>query len=307
MNKIDAQAEFCNLPEWWDAGFTGKGVNVWNCEGFTDHGKISRKRILQSAPDATVFSGHISSRTANGQYKEVSVMLDDGTGKTIPVPLEEFLTENKIRVLNSSFCPTPFQHPGYKVHPYWKDIIDRYDLCVCCSSGNERKKDRTFDNDGEYLWFVGAVNQGKDGLPVRAGYSNGGEGLDFTDFTGIWNGTSFSSPYLAGKIALILQRWPTLTRQEVYEYIKANCMDLGDSGTDTLYGNGLLIMPEIGEDMEITKTKVLVDGTIKEVKRVMVNNENYIRLRDMDDVLGICKVDYDKARNLPIVKKGVRE
>lgn len=53
----------------------------------------------------------------------------------------------------------------------------------------------------------------------------------------------------------------------------------------------------------INKTKVLVDGKIIEVKRVMVNNENYIRLRDMDDVLGICKVDYDKKQNLPIVKK----
>lgn len=53
----------------------------------------------------------------------------------------------------------------------------------------------------------------------------------------------------------------------------------------------------------ITKTKVLVNGKIIEVKRVMVNNENYIRLRDMDDVLGICKVDYDKEKNLPIVKK----
>ncbi len=55
---------------------------------------------------------------------------------------------------------------------------------------------------------------------------------------------------------------------------------------------------------EITKTKVLVDGQIKEVKRVMVNNENYIRLRDMEDVLGICDVDYDAEKNLPIVRKG---
>lgn len=54
----------------------------------------------------------------------------------------------------------------------------------------------------------------------------------------------------------------------------------------------------------ITTTKVLVNGKAIDVKRVMVNDENYIRLRDFDDVLGICKVDYDKKKNLPIVKKG---
>lgn len=57
------------------------------------------------------------------------------------------------------------------------------------------------------------------------------------------------------------------------------------------------------EANKIGKTKVLVNGVIKEVKRVMVNNENYIRLRDMEDVLGICDVDYDAKRNLPIVRK----
>lgn len=57
------------------------------------------------------------------------------------------------------------------------------------------------------------------------------------------------------------------------------------------------------EANKIGTTKVEVNGKIIEVKRVMVNNENYIRLRDMDDVLGICKVDYNKEKNLPIVKK----
>lgn len=57
------------------------------------------------------------------------------------------------------------------------------------------------------------------------------------------------------------------------------------------------------EENKIGKTKILVNNQIIEVKRVMVNNENYIRLRDFDDVLHICKVDYDKDKNLPIVKK----
>lgn len=53
----------------------------------------------------------------------------------------------------------------------------------------------------------------------------------------------------------------------------------------------------------ITKTKILVNNKIIEVKRVMVNDENYIRLRDFDDVLHICRVDYDKEKNLPIIRQ----
>ena len=59
----------------------------------------------------------------------------------------------------------------------------------------------------------------------------------------------------------------------------------------------------LAKKSDLSTTKVLVNNEIKNVKRVMVNNENYIRLRDFEDVLGICKVDYDKDKNLPIVKK----
>lgn len=154
--KVDRQADYCNITQWHDKGYTGKGVGVWNCEGFTDHGKISRKRILQAAPEANVFSGNISGRTKNGVYTDVKVMLDDGNGNKTPVPVEEFIEKNNIRILNASFQPTPFQFPGYKVNQYWKDLIDKYDLCIFCSSGNEREKDKKFDNDGEYLWYIGA-------------------------------------------------------------------------------------------------------------------------------------------------------
>ena len=33
----------------------------------------------------------------------------------------------------------------------------------------------------------------------------------------------------------------------------------------------------------------------------MVDNENYIRLRDFEDVLGICDVEYDEVRKMPVV------
>ena len=56
-----------------------------------------------------------------------------------------------------------------------------------------------------------------------------------------------------------------------------------------------------GDEM-ITTTKVLSNGEIKEVRRIMKDGENYIRLRDLEDVLGICDVDYDAEKKMPIIQ-----
>lgn len=313
--------EFSNIPNWWEHGYTGKGVAVWNMEGYTSHsghGKTSRKRIFGSAPDATVLSGSVTYASSVTELKNPTVLWEqdeDLSGKNqIRVPLEEFIATHNIKVINASLSPAPFSYPGYKTHPEWKRLIEKYDLCCFASSANDSNRDKAFDNSDYGWWYVGACYffGGHEDDIRRHGYSNGGEGLDFIDFTGDWSGTSSSSPYLAGKCALVRQRFPRFNRFQVYEYMKQNCMDLGDAGEDKLFGHGLFILPPIKEDVkpkgdddvEITKTKVLVDGVIKEVKRVMVNNENYIRLRDMEDVLGICDVDYDAEKNLPIVRKG---
>lgn len=60
---------------------------------------------------------------------------------------------------------------------------------------------------------------------------------------------------------------------------------------------------EMEEDM-VTKTKIEINGTIKEVDIINKDGFNYIKLRDLSDAI---VVDYDQARKLPIVKsKGVR-
>lgn len=307
--------DYCNVTNWWEHGFTGKGVSVWNCEGYSGHnghGKNSRKRILGSAPDATVISGHVNYITQKGIVTNVTVNVEldeDLSGEhQMKVPLEELIEQYNIKVVNASLSPAPFSYPGYKTNQYWKDLIEKYDLCCFASSANDSNRNKTFDNSDYGWWYVGAMFMFKNDPSDlrRHGYSNGGKGLDFIDFTGDWAGTSSSSPYLAGKCALVRQRYPHMDRFEVYQYMKEHAMDLGDLGEDTLFGHGLFILPndfgEEDEEVEITKTKVLVNDKIIEVKRVMVNDENYIRLRDFDDVLHICKVDYDKEKNLPIVK-----
>ncbi len=55
------------------------------------------------------------------------------------------------------------------------------------------------------------------------------------------------------------------------------------------------------EEEMVTETKIMVDGKIKTVKRILKDGENYIRLRDMDDVLGVVKVEYDEANKVAVV------
>ena len=51
----------------------------------------------------------------------------------------------------------------------------------------------------------------------------------------------------------------------------------------------------------ITQTKVLVNGQEKTVNRILKDGENYIRLRDIEDVLKVADVEYDFLKNLPKV------
>lgn len=297
-----------HIDDWRAHGYTGKGVTVWVMEGWTNHSRSCRRRVTEAAPDATAIIASPGRSMKNGRITSYNVYEYDKNGnKSEAVPVEEFIRSRNVRVITSSTLPDSFGRSGTALGDYWQDLIDKYDLCVFCCSGNESDKDKDFRK--HVAWKVGALLM-RGGKPIRASYSNGGEGLDFVESVGWWSGTSSATPFLAGKCALIQQRYPKMTHNEIYDYMVQNCQDLGDAGEDPLYGHGVFVFPEVGEapkgddDVEITKTKVLVDDKIIEVKRVMVNNENYIRLRDMEDVLGICDVDYDAEKNLPIVRKG---
>ena len=112
------------------------------------------------------------------------------------------------------------------------------------NSGNYETYDSTGDNP--YLISVAATSSSN----VRTSWSSYGEYIDFAaPGSGIYttktggsygstSGTSFSSPIVAGAIALLFSYDPTLTPDQVYDALKTSAVDLGDSGRDNYYGWG---------------------------------------------------------------------
>lgn len=295
IKMIKQQASFDGLAIWHSAGILGQKMTVWNVQGLSTHGKQTTERIKDAAPECTVINVAPFLRfDRNGECVEHTVTYDG-----VKMDVSEFIDKYNIKVVTSSkqdFIGTVNNSNG----KFWNKLSEKHDLCLFQSSGNDAKERDFSKNVG---MVVGACKM-KDGNIVRELYSDYGNGIDFVDFTGGFSGTSFSTPYLAGKCALIRQQYPDLSAEQVYFYMKYAAYKVGSIDE---YGSGILLMPALEGDEMVTKTKIKMvkDGveTVIEVDRILKDGTNYIRLRDFEDVLGICEVSYDPVKNLPIVKR----
>jgi hypothetical protein len=125
------------------------------------------------------------------------------------------------------------------------------------------------------------VNNGAGGVDTStiSTFSNrAGNGAAFTlmalgfkdeapDNTGtefLWNGTSFSTPTIAGAVALMAQAFPNLTGKQIVSILFQTADDLGTPGVDSVYGNGRLDIQRAFQPVGATtlaNSKTPVTGT----------------------------------------------
>ncbi len=296
---IKQENDYCGLTAWHTAGITGEGVTVWNMEAAgRDHGLTTERRIKDAAPGANVITTMVSMIYTPDEIKEESV-----TYNGVKYSVDDFIKKFKIKVINVSRSGS--KTAGNALSTFWGNLKAKYNLIFCNAVGNEGTGDWGGAIPYDVAMYIGAANLIKGKLQ-RASYSSVTKELDFMALTGTWSGTSFASPYVAGMAALLAQVKPSISQEEVYGYFIKHAEDMYEPGVDAYTGYGLAKMGSIDEDWEgnevITKTKIKVNGQIKEVNRILKNGENYIRLRDFEDVLGVVNVEYDPVEKIPVVE-----
>nr|WP_050750474.1 S8 family peptidase [Erythrobacter sp. NAP1] len=66
------------------------------------------------------------------------------------------------------------------------------------------------------------------------------ETIDGSQFVTLFSGTSFATPQVAGAVALLAQAFPNLTGEEIVEILLTSASDAGATGTDGVFGTGIL-------------------------------------------------------------------
>ncbi len=158
-------------------------------------------------------------------------------------------------------------------------VVEAYEsgIIPVVSAGNE-SRDTTYacPANVEQAITVSALAERGNDVVFDASYSNYGEDIDFAApgtniiSAGInsstsyayMSGTSMAAPHVTAVVALILSNpsYADYSQEEVYDLLKRNAVDYGDTGFDELYGWGVINIGKIGVQ---TGGNVVFDNTQK--------------------------------------------
>lgn len=309
--QIKEENIYCNVKNWNDNGIKGKGIVVLNGESIKkDHGALTYQRIIDAAPEATVKYGGITIVKKNNQMKSCTITVDGQT-----YDFKEFCINNKVDIVTHSVLGDITE--GTNFSTYLQEIKDAVGTKFFNCAGNEGDKSpsgkssitASFPNDIAY--YVGACGLNKNGVPTRDNYSSVGDEIDFIDFRGWNSGTSFASPYLAGKTALIMCRYGKMSEIELFKFLKMICEDMNADGFDKYSGWGLPILPEFSKKyitMIIDDKSYKVNGIIKSMDTIPVqkNYRTFVPVRFIAEELG-AEVDWNEpTRQVTITKDNTK-
>ena len=243
MEKIlQEDNKYSGITKFHQCGIKGKGIVIWNTEAGDEHSEITRRRIKDAAPEATILNARLSMRINNEEILEEHAEYE---GKKYPI--EEFIGKYNVKIITRSKEGRLISREcQYK---FWENLKTKYNLIILNAAGNDGYSSERYDDPVALL--IGACIVTESGDVMRAHYSSVSGGVDFVDSSGGWGGTSFSTPYLAGKVALLLELCGDISQCEMVDKLKELA---SNRNWDEETGWGMVILPDIterGNDMNV--------------------------------------------------------
>jgi serine protease len=156
----------------------------------------------------------------------------------------EFCADNGARVINMSLGGTAAKSEGDLI----AKLVQTKNMLVVASAGNSGNTVLNYPASYPDSISVAAVDQSLN----KAGFSNFNKEVDLTapgvgvrstivgNQYGLKDGTSMSSPHVAGAAAKIWAARPQCTNKQVREALEKTAIDLGAKGRDDNFGHGLV-------------------------------------------------------------------
>ncbi|MCL7746779.1 S8 family peptidase [Halalkalibacter alkaliphilus] len=284
--------EHLNIPQSWDSGYSGKGVKIAVIDSgiATNHsalkvtGGVSMVNYTNSYNDdfghGTHAAGIIASTASKApgvaqgvQLYAVKTLDRNGMGRlNDTIRGIEWAVNNGMDIINLSLgtdeSHTALRSAVDEAHERGVIIVAaagnkhsnfdkpmpvqypaRYGSVIAVSALDKNNKIARFSATGA------AIELTAPGVDIYSTYLNNG----YTHM----DGTSMSSPFVAGVIALYKEAYPNASNIEIRRLVRNNALDLGAQGRDELFGFGL-VQPPI--------KKGSTDPTLHSFKDVSINS-----------------------------------
>lgn len=293
-------------PDAWKSGFTGTGVKVavvdsgiaTNHPDLTVTGGISTVDYTSSYNDDNGHGSHVAGiigakRNNSGmvgiapdvQLYAVKTMDSQGKGNLQDV-LEgiDWAIQNKMDIINVSLGTSA---DSQLLH----DMVDKaynQGILVVGAGGNNGTADGSgdtvsypakydsviavsavdkYNKRGSFSATGNKIEVSAPGVDVISTYLNGKYAIA--------SGTSQASPHVAGMLALLKQKNPTMTNKELRAELLKYTQDLGITGKDTFYGNGFVQYKTLPTEPQVIQITPAIQTQITKTETAVKNAEKY--------------------------------
>ncbi|WP_311080832.1 S8 family peptidase [Paenibacillus polymyxa] len=260
---------YINAPLLWSRGVTGKNVRVAVLDTGVDimHPDLSRNLRngyntinpsslpIDDNGHGTMVAGIIAAQNNNigvtGVSPDVELypikVLDRFGEGEIPNVIKgiDWCVNNNIDVMNLSFS---IMKDNERLHKSIKKALDS-GIIIIASGSNTSGGPVGYPASYDGVFSVTSINKsniiGDTSPKGKIDFSAPGVDILTTSLNGnykVTSGTSFSAPHITGLIALILQQHSKFNQKDIYERLRSFSKDLGESGKDSTFGEGIVIL-----------------------------------------------------------------